>query len=136
MPERPRLVVDTNVLISRLLARNSVAAQAVRKAMDSSQLLVSSETMHELSDVLFRPRFDPYISPADRLVFLTLLRRTALFIDEIETVKACRDPKDDKFLALAVTGRASLILSGDSDLLTLHPFREIEILSPRQYLQR
>lgn len=49
-------------------------------------------------------------------------------------VRACRDPKDDKFLSLAVSGGADLILTGDKDLLDLHPFRGIAIVSPQQYL--
>jgi len=51
------------------------------------------------------------------------------------TIRVCRDPRDDKFLELAVDGRADLILTGDSDLLTLHPFRGIAILTPAQYLE-
>ncbi|MDE2844360.1 MAG: putative toxin-antitoxin system toxin component, PIN family [Chloroflexota bacterium] len=45
----------------------------------------------------------------------------------------CRDPKDDKFLELAVSGQASHIVSGDQDMLELHPFRGIPVLSPRSF---
>jgi predicted nucleic acid-binding protein len=48
---------------------------------------------------------------------------------------ACRDPKDDKFLELAVNGRANLIISGDADLLALNPFREIPIVTPATFVQ-
>lgn len=51
-----------------------------------------------------------------------------------QRVKECRDPKDDKFLKLAVNGNATLIVSGDKDLQVLHPFRNIPILSPREFL--
>lgn len=50
-------------------------------------------------------------------------------------ITACRDPKDDKFLELAVSGRATHIISGDTDLLTLNPFRGIAILPPRAFLE-
>jgi putative PIN family toxin of toxin-antitoxin system len=136
MPEKPRIVVDTNVLLSRLFFRNSVAALAVRQAMSVSQLIVSADTLHELDDVLSRPKFDSYLSPTGRRRFFHLLTRAAIHIERVPDIKACRDPKDDRFLALAVAGRAKLILSGDNDLLALHPFRGIEILSPRQYLDR
>jgi len=136
MPDAPRLVVDSNVLVSRLLFRHSVAAEAVRLAMSQSQLIVSAETLLELEAVLARPKFDTYLAQADRLQFLHRLRRVAVQIDEVAAISACRDAKDDKFLALALAGRANLILSGDQDLLVLHPFRGINILSPRQYLDR
>jgi putative PIN family toxin of toxin-antitoxin system len=136
MPDAPRLVVDTNVLVSRLLFRHSVAAEAVRLAMSRSQLIVSSETLLELEDVLSRPKFNLYLTPADRLQFFHRLRRAAVYIDKVAEVSACRDPKDDKFLALALAGHANMILSGDQDLLVLHPFRGIKILTPRQYLDQ
>jgi predicted nucleic acid-binding protein len=49
-------------------------------------------------------------------------------------IRACRDPRDDKFLEAAVHGHADLILTGDRDLLDLHPFRAIAILTPAAYL--
>ena len=52
-----------------------------------------------------------------------------------ETVADCRDPKDNMFLALAQAADAKLILTGDQDLLTLHPWRTIPILTPADYLQ-
>ena len=134
MPDWPRFVADTNVLISRLAFRNSVPAQAVRHATGRGELLVSLETLGELESVLFRPKFDAYLTLSERLAFFEEIRLTASFIESVAPVSACRDPKDDKFLALAIVGRADFILSGDQDLLTLHPFRGIAILTPRQYL--
>jgi putative PIN family toxin of toxin-antitoxin system len=49
-------------------------------------------------------------------------------------IRACRDPRDDKFLEVAVHGRADLIVTGDTDLLALHPFRGISILTPAEYV--
>jgi predicted nucleic acid-binding protein len=51
-------------------------------------------------------------------------------------VAACRDAKDDKFLALAVNGSADAIVTGDTDLLALHPFLGIPILRPKEFLGR
>jgi len=47
---------------------------------------------------------------------------------------ACRDPKDNKFLELAVAGEATHIVTGDSDLLVLNPFRDIAVLTPSEFL--
>jgi uncharacterized protein len=52
-----------------------------------------------------------------------------------ERIVACRDPTDDKFLELAVNGRADFIVSGDTDLLALNPFRNIPIVSPAVFVQ-
>ena len=60
----------------------------------------------------------------------------AELVDITERIAACRDPKDDKFLELAVSGKADLIVSGDGDLLDLNPFREIPILTPAGFVQR
>ena len=51
----------------------------------------------------------------------------------IETVTGCRDPDDDKFLELAVNGRADVIVSGDDDLLALDTFRGIPIITPAAF---
>lgn len=136
MKARERVVIDTNTLISRLLLPASVPAQAVRKAVAEVQLLASDATMMELADVLARPKFGPYVTIAERQEFLRLFDRIAERIPIIHMVHACRDPKDDKFLELAVNGEAHLIITGDADLLTLRPFRGINILTPASYLTR
>jgi putative PIN family toxin of toxin-antitoxin system len=126
MTDSNRFVADTNVLLSRAMFRNSTPSQALRHATSVSRLIVSIETLEELQDVLFRSKFDTYINLNDRLSFF----------ESVPPVSACRDPEDDKFLALALTGHAEFILTGDQDLLSLHPFQGIDILSPRQYLDR
>jgi putative PIN family toxin of toxin-antitoxin system len=135
MRTRTRIVVDTNALVSRLLLPTSVPGQAVRKAVDNCILLVSEATMNELADVLARPKFDRYISLEDRQQFLRLLGRLADFVPIVYPVHACRDPRDDKFLEVALNGKADLIVTGDADLLALHPWQGIAILSPGSYLK-
>jgi putative PIN family toxin of toxin-antitoxin system len=136
MAPRPRVVVDNNALVSRLLIAESVPGRAVRTAVDEAQLLVSEATLEELADLLARPKFDPYVSIADRQEFLRLLGRVVELVPITFTVRACRDPKDDKFLELAINGRADLIVTGDRDLLELNPFRDIPIMTPAEYLER
>ena len=131
-----RIVIDTNVLISRLLLPHSIPGQAVRKAVDAGQLLVSAATITELADVLGRPKLDPYLSIADRQEFIRLLGRISEMVAIVRAVRACRDPRNDQFLEVAVNGRADLIITGDRDLLALHPFMAVAILSPAAYLAR
>jgi putative PIN family toxin of toxin-antitoxin system len=132
---RERIVADTNCLVSRLLLADSTVAQAVRKAVESSILLVSEATMDELADVLGRSKFDRYVSIKDRQQFLRLLGRIAEFVPIIYAVRDCRDPDDDKFLEVALNGRADVIVSGDRDLRSLNPWRNVPILSPKEYLK-
>lgn len=134
MAERRRIVVDTNVVISRLLRPPSLPGQAMRRAVDQGTLLMSAATMEELAQVLARPKFDPYVSIGERQRFLLLLGRIVEMVPILHRVQACRDPADDKFLEVAVNGEADLLVSGDRDLLDLHPFRKISVLTPAAYL--
>jgi putative PIN family toxin of toxin-antitoxin system len=133
---RERVVVDTNVLISGLLSSTPTPARAVEHAIQTAQLVASRETLRELFTTLLAARFDRYVSRERRerlLLRLISLVEIAVIVQEI---RACRDPDDDKFLEAAVNGRADVLVSGDDDLLVLHPFREIAILSAAEYLKR
>jgi uncharacterized protein len=129
-----RFVADTNVLVSQLLSFRSAPARAFRKARAARSLILSQETTAELSAVLAREKFDPYVSRAARLAYVEGLRELADHVEPEIQVAASRDPADDKFLALALDGGADLLLSGDGDLLALHPFRGVRILAPAAYL--
>jgi len=61
--------------------------------------------------------------------------KTVQFVETEELIKICRDPKDDKYVELAVSGKARCIVSGDADLLVLNPFREITILTVQDFLE-
>lgn len=134
MPTDLRFVLDTNVIVSALLLKQSVARQAFDKALQQGKLLLSQATIEELNEVLGRKGFDKYVLEDERMEFLTALVREATLVEVVETVTECRDPKDDNFLELAVSGKATCIVSGDDDLLVLHPFRSIPVLTPRQFL--
>jgi len=99
-------------------------------------VLDSEATMNELADVLSHRKFDSYVSMEDRQQFLRLLGRVAEFVANSYPVRECRDPKDNKFLKVALNGKADLILTGNGDLPTLHPWRDIAIVSPAEYLKR
>jgi len=134
MTDRGKFVFDTNVIVSALLMKKSVVRKALDKARAAGKILLSLEVIEELHDVLSRPAFDRYIDEEDRLKFLTLLVREATLVEITEHIKECRDSKDDKFLELAVNGKADLIVSGGKDLQILNPFRNIPIISLRELL--
>lgn len=130
-----RLVFDTNVFISAALKDHSTPATAARIVERGHTLLKSTVTEEQLFDVLARPRFKRLVPDESR-------RRLVLLMERAETVAisehivACRDSTDDKFLELALNGDADAIVTGDADLLILHPFRGIPILSPADFVRR
>ncbi|MGC2161440.1 MAG: putative toxin-antitoxin system toxin component, PIN family [Silvibacterium sp.] len=128
------IVLDTNILVSWLLAGDSVSGQAAAKVVREKKHLASLEALSELADVLSRAKFDRYATVEQRNQFLRLVGRSAQMVSIVRRVHACRDPKDDKFLELAINGQAQLILTGDQDLLALHPFHGITIQAPAEYL--
>jgi putative PIN family toxin of toxin-antitoxin system len=130
----PRCVFDTNVLISALLFSQSTPARAFFAALRDGEVLVSAEVVSELNEVLGREKFARYVTEEERARFLQSLVREAQLVDVDQTVRASSDPKDDKFLELALSGGADCIVSGDEDLLTLHPFGKISILTPAAFL--
>ncbi|RZM78617.1 putative toxin-antitoxin system toxin component, PIN family [Leptolyngbya iicbica] len=136
MTTEGRYGFDTSVIVSALLRPGSVPRQAFDLATERGVMLASVATLSELREVLFRPKFDRYITLQERLQFLAALMESVVLIDVDVTIAASRDAKDNKFLELAVSGQATCLVSGDEDLLILHPFRGIEILSPAAFLQR
>lgn len=127
-----RLVVDTNVFISAALKESSWPGMVVRWLDGFGGLLKTPVTEQEVFEALQRPRIAEDVVP----LYATRLRRifaAAEFVRITERVTGCRDPKDDKFLELAVNGRADLIVSGDADLLALDTFRGIPIITPAAF---
>ena len=112
-----RAVVDTNVTGSAALLPRSTPRRALDQVLEQGTLLISLATLAELNEVLRRPRFNSYLRVDERLEFLAALVRESELVEVTTVVSACRDPKDDKFLELALSGAATHIISGDDDLL-------------------
>lgn len=131
-----RFVIDTNVLISALLFKSSVPFRAMELAERQGIILYSEATLKELERVLNRPKFDKYLERAEKEIFLQKFIAVSLLVNVTETIAVCRDEKDNKFLELAVSGHANIIITGDLDLLELNPFQSIEILTPDRFVDR
>ena len=135
MTSNVRAVLDTNVMVSAALLPRSTPRRAFDRVLEQGTSLISLATLAELNEVLRRPRFNSYLREDERLAFLAALVRESELVEvTAAAVSVCRDPKDDKFLELALSGAATHIISGDDDLLALHPFRGIAILSPHDFV--
>ncbi len=134
-----RVVFDTSTLIGAVLRPNSVPGQAFRKALDFFELCTCTENIAELATVLARKRFERSVPKQARSDFVDLVRQKAkLFAvadsDLANVTPPCRDATDNIFLALASVAGAAFIVSSDHDLLVLHPWRGIPILTAAQFL--
>jgi putative PIN family toxin of toxin-antitoxin system len=114
-----RVVVDTNIFVS-LLIRPGEALSSFAEHLDKhATILYSTETLTELVDVMRRRKFQAYTTAEEVAAFVQWIITTGelVAVDEVPVVS--RDPKDDKFLAVAVVGSADYLISGDKDLLVV-----------------
>jgi putative PIN family toxin of toxin-antitoxin system len=129
-----RVVVDTNVFVSAALKDKSLPAMAVRMIEQRGILLKSIKTEQQLFAVIARPYLASLIKP-DTLDWFKKMLAAAEMVTITESIVACRDATDDKFLDLAVNRHADFIISGDADLLVLNPFRGIPIVKAAAFVQ-
>jgi hypothetical protein len=136
-----RAIFDTSTLVSAALYTGSVPDQALSKALEYFDLCASVETLSELEQVLNPGKFDRYRDRDLRRAFVALIvQRAHLFAADIAALSTvdlpCRDSKDNIFLALALVAEADVLVSSDEDLLVLHPWRGIPIITPAEFLAR
>jgi putative PIN family toxin of toxin-antitoxin system len=134
-----RVVFDTSTLIGAALHPESTPKKALTHAFVHWHVCASAETLAELETVLERTKFNRYLDAGSREEFVSLIRGEVKLFQGFGDVPAnsslsCRDPKDNKFLALALAAEADAIVSSDKDLLVLHPWRGIRIVTPAEFL--
>jgi putative PIN family toxin of toxin-antitoxin system len=128
------IVFDASAVVSAALREDSVPERALLRADETDIFALSAEVDAEIAEVLSRPRFAATVSAARRTHILDVLRGQAVWFRPSEQVADCRDVKDNKYLELALAAGADVIVSGDADLLVLHPWRGVRILRPAAYL--
>ncbi len=137
-----RVVVDSNVFVSALIAPGGTAGMLVRKLVedDRTVFLISPETMDELRRVLTYPKIRKLLkfSPEDVAIFLSSIEMLSEEVDETLSVSGleCRDPDDIKFMSVAVEGRADYLVTGDNDLLEIEAIDGIPVVPPSRLLPR
>lgn len=134
-----RVVIDTSTLVGALIHANSVPHRAWLFAEQKCEILACRQTFDEIETVLHRDRLSRYVDEVTRDRFIEIYRISVEWVELLQSDMApvepsCRDPRDDVFLALAYAGGANLIVSSDKDLLVMHPWRGIAILTPAQFL--
>jgi putative PIN family toxin of toxin-antitoxin system len=129
-----RVVLDTNVLISAALSPLGKSFASLSWVLDHATLIVSRELLDELETRLARPKFAKYLDERRCRVFVAELALVAVQVKLSGVVSVCRDPDDDKLLEIATVGRADCLVTGDQDLLVLHPFQGVPILTPAGFL--
>lgn len=134
-----RVVVDTGVLISGLIRPGGAAGGVLHGLRDGRFTAIYSTPMAlEIINVLGRPQFRSkyHVQAEDITALIDLLRLRGELVAPRQSVAACRDPKDNKFLEAALAGEADAIVTGDDDLLALNPFEGIEIIRPAEFTER
>jgi len=130
------VAVDASSFVSAALKPESVPERALLLAIDDPNRLALSQAVEdEYREVIFRRKFDRFVSRERRQRILDIVVFAADRVEPMERLRECRDPKDDKYLELAAPGRADVIVSSDArHLLPMHPWRGIPILAPAAFL--
>jgi putative PIN family toxin of toxin-antitoxin system len=133
-----RAVVDTNILVRAIIKPDGTVGPVLHQLrLGRYTILYARVLLAELVDVLNRPRIRHkyHLSDDDIKTVLGLVLLRGEPVTPQRTIAVCRDPKDDKFLEVAIAGKADAIVSGDDDLLALNPFEGIPIITPRAFLR-
>ena len=126
------VVFDTNVLVAALIAKG-LCQEAVETALVSHTLASSELLLEELAEAL-RRKFDA--GPATEAFLARLRQHVRLVVPARLPKKVSRDPDDDMVLGTALAANASLIVTGDQDLLVLQAYRQIPIVTPRAFVEK
>ncbi len=129
-----RVVIDTNILISFAIRPNPAFEKVFDHIAAHCVSLISDETLDELIDVLSRDKFRKYIPLDQSIEYVEWYSGISEHVTITEHIVACRDPKDDKFLSLAVAGKADCIVAGDHHLLDMIRFDGIPIYRPPDFV--
>lgn len=133
MPQR--LVVDTNILISLFMGRQS--AELIEAIVNEDIVLISSrEQISEIKRVLAYPKLAKHFTPEIRDDIVFLVATMAELVLLANDISDCRDPKDNFILEMAVNGKADFIVSGDEDIRSLNPYRGVSILDLNEFKKK
>ena len=136
-----RVVLDTNVFVSSVLSVHGLPAQVLNAWRKGRYMLVTSPAIiAEIVAVLEFPRICKkyLIRQEDIEQIVDLLKTDTILVPGRAAVKGSgvQDPKDEMFLACAVDAKADCRVSGDSHLLDLRTYRDIPILTVKEFAEK
>lgn len=134
MDNYKKYICDTNILLSSLLSDSSPPAKTIDYIRKNGLFSFSQDTFIEFEEVLNRPKFDKFLSIDTRLNFISEVRDLSVFYEINQKIDICRDPKDNKFLDVAIASSADYLITGDDDLLVLKSIKNTTIITPRKFI--
>ena len=126
-----RVVIDTNVLVSAEISSRGASNRLLLRLLVNHEVVLSDAILDELSEIL-REKFG-YDRTSVAEVIAGLLLGAAIVEPVTFEEQVCRDPDDDAILGTAVAANADCIVTGDSDLLVLERFRDVDIVAPSEF---
>ena len=134
-----RVVIDTNVFIRYLIKPNPVIRYLIEEMWLNDELVLVSapELLSELAEVLQRSYVQTLIAPEEGQLLLSVIDAKAEMLPALSPIPPyTRDPKDDKFVACAVAGRAAYLITSDRDILELEQLEGIVMITPHDFIGR
>jgi hypothetical protein len=128
------VVFDASSVVGAALRADSVPRRALLRARERHGIALSTSVFAEVEEVLGRPKFARILTSDRRQEIMGLLTAAAVWFEPDVRVQDCRDPKDNRYLELALVAGALAVVSSDDDLLVLDPWCGIRILRPRDFL--
>ena len=128
-----KVVIDSNLFISSIFGK--ITSKLVQDiVLKKFELVTSQKQIQEICGVLRRPKFQNKISEKQINELEQIIIKHGIIVDTPGIIFDCRDPKDNFILEMAVNGKANIIVTGDSDLLELNPYREIKIIKFSEFI--
>ena len=137
MTAKPRAVLDTNIFVSSLISPHGPPAKILQRLREHEFILITSPPINEeIIAVLNRPWLRDRYGLEEKIFDLSfILWEWAEVVTHLPQIQISKDPSDDKFLAAAIAGKADYLITGDIEhLLHLREYRNIRILSPREFI--
>ena len=138
-PNVPLVVVDTNVYVSGTIVASTPPGKILQAVYNNMMTLALSEPiLEEIREVLARPYFAQHLKWTHVQLdqYIEDLRLVAVVVPGTTPITICRDPKDNMIISCALEVGADFIVSGDEDITVLGEFRNIPILTPREFVRK
>lgn len=130
-----RVVADTNILVSATIAKGNQYMLLKKAKLGRFRLVLSPQIIAELKGVISRPKFGFSNEQVEAVLKQILsISEVVITTSKIDVVKD--DPSDNSIIEAAIDGKADYIVSGDRDVLRLKKFKEVKMMTAREFLDK